>query len=115
LIGQLAVRRLETLIMLLIVALNIYLGASWGDPYFGDSFGCRPFVEMTPLLVLPMAAAIERLANGTWRWLAAGLAAFLIAINLVQFHGYMIGALPHNNTTIDRYVAFWARWVGHRR
>jgi hypothetical protein len=112
LIGQLAVRRFETLIMLLIVALNIYLGASWGDPYFGDSFGCRPFVEMTPLLVLPMAAARERLANGTWRWLAAGLAAFLIAINLVQFHGYMIGALPHNNTTIDRYVAFWARWVG---
>jgi hypothetical protein len=111
LIGQLAVRRFETLIMVLIVALNLYLGASWGDYSFGDSFGCRQIVEMTPLLVLPTAAAIERLPAGNWRWAAAGLAAFLIAVNLVQLYGYMVGALPHNNTTIDRYVAFWADWV----
>jgi hypothetical protein len=108
LIGQLAVRRFETLIMVLIVALNLYLGASWDDYSFGDSFGCRQIVEMTPLLVLPTAAAIERLLAGNWRWAAAGLAAFLIAVNLVQLYGYMVGALPHNNTTIDRYVAFWA-------
>jgi hypothetical protein len=115
LIGQLAVRRFETLIMILIVALNLYLGASWYNPSFGDSFGCRQIVEMTPLLVLPTVAMIERLSSATWRWGAAGLAVLLVAVNLVQFHGYMVGALPHDKATMDRYVAFWAGRVGLNR
>jgi hypothetical protein len=115
LIAQLAVRRLETSIMLLIVALNSYLGAAWGDPYFGDSFGCRFIVEMVPLLAPPTAAAIEWLPSVRSRWAAGGLAAILIAANLVQFHGYMVGALPHNHTTVDQYFGFWKKQVGLNR
>ncbi len=110
LIAQLAVRRFETSIMLLIVALNIYLGASWGDPGFGDLFGCRQIVEMNPLFILATAAAIDWLPTGIWRRAAGVLGAMLIAANLVQFRGYMVGALPHNNATLDRYIAFWAGW-----
>jgi hypothetical protein len=115
LISQLAVRRFETLIMILIVALNLYLGASWHDSSFGDSFGCRQIVEMTPLLVLPTAAAIDWLSTRSWRWGAAVAAALLVAVNLLQFRGYMIGALPHNNATLDRYIAFWAGCTNIRR
>ena len=112
LLCQLAVRPLETAIMITIVALNLYLGASWGDPTFGDSFGCRQIVEMVPLLVLPTAAAISWLLAGHCRWAATGIAAVLIAVNLIQFYGYMVGALPHNHTSMENYVGFWTNYVG---
>ncbi len=110
LIAQLAVRRFETAIMLLIVALNIYLGASWGDPCFGNSFGCRPIVEMNPLFILPTAAAIDWLSTRAWRRAAAVVGGLLVLVNMIQFRGYMVGALPHNKATLAQYEKFWAGW-----
>ena len=36
----------------------------------------------------------------------------LIAVNLIQFYGYMVGALPHNHTSMENYVGFWTNYVG---
>jgi hypothetical protein len=114
LVAQLRVRFFETLIMVLIVSLNIYLGASWGDPLFGASFGCRQVIEMNALLILPTAAAIERIPSGMWRWVAASLAVLLVVGNATQLQGYVVGALPHNHATIDQYITFWTNRLGYR-
>jgi hypothetical protein len=109
--SQFAMRRYETLIFLLIVAIVIYVGASWGDPTFGDSFGTRQIIETGPLFVLAFAALFERL-RGIARWAFAVLAAALIVVNCIQFNAYMTGALPHSHTTPEQYWAFWRHFVG---
>jgi hypothetical protein len=116
LVGELRRRPKEGGVVAVIVALNIYLGASWSDITFGGSFGCRQIVEMIPLLVPPTAAAIDRIASGSQhRFAVILLAACLIAVNALQFNGYVIGTLPFNNTTKDAYLAFWSDPLGLRR
>jgi hypothetical protein len=112
LIAQLPRRSFESAVLLTIVGLNIYLGASWGDPTFGDSFGCRQIIEMIPLLILPLAGVIERLPNGRAGHVAVGFAVLLAAVNLLQFRGYMKGIVPHNGTTIESYLKFWSDPLG---
>jgi hypothetical protein len=114
LVAQLRVRLFETLIMILIVGLNLYLGASWVDPLFGDSFGCRQVIEMNSLFILATAAAIERIPSGIWRWGVASFAVLLVAGNMVQLQGYAVNALPHNHATFDQYFTFWTHRLGYR-
>jgi len=111
LVRELAVRSLEAAVVLSIVAANIYIGASWTDPSFGESFGCRQIIEMIPLLALPMASTLSALRATNWRWVAGFIAALLICINLLQFYGYISGGIPRNNTTWRQYRAFWTEWL----
>jgi hypothetical protein len=99
----------ETAVTLLIVVLALYIGASWGDYTFGDSFGSRQSVELLPILQVPLCGAIAWLLPSRWKWPAAALAVVLIALNAAHFRGYRYGTLPHNNTTAVAYADFWAK------
>ncbi len=112
-VAQIPVRRLEGAVVFVILGLNLYIGASWGDPTFGDTFGCRQIVEMIPLMMMPMAALISGiLKNPGQRLVAAVVAALLITLNTVQFYGYVIGTLPHNHVTLASYAEFWRNPFG---
>jgi hypothetical protein len=111
LVGALTVRFREAALLLAIVGANIYIGASWFDPSFGDSFGCRQIIEMIPLLTLPVANTLAALQGTYWRAAAGLIGALLISINALQFHGYINGSIPHNHTTWRQYRAFWTERV----
>jgi hypothetical protein len=111
-------RPFETAVTLLIVVLALYIGASWGDYTFGDSFGSRQSVELLPILLVPFCGAIAWLLSSGWKWPAAALALVLIAVNALHYRGYYHGLLPHNNTTAVAYADFWAKtlnWPAIRR
>jgi hypothetical protein len=105
---QLPRRRFEGCVALLIVLLGLYLGASWGDYTFGDSFGSRQSVELLPALTLPFAGSIASLTSTRSRWAAAGVAMALAVLNTVQLNGYISHTLPWNNNTPTTYAKFWA-------
>lgn len=111
-VAQVPTRRFESLIVLAIVMLNLFIGASWDDYTFGDSFGCRQIVEMTPLLILPTAPAINWILASRWRHVAIAGAGALIIVNSMYLYGYLIGTLPHNNATRLTYAAFWKNPFG---
>jgi hypothetical protein len=108
LLGSVLRRPLEGAVSALIVALAIYLGASWSDYSFGHSFGSRNSIELLPLLAVPFAGAISFALNKGWRWPASAVFVLLIAINLVQYRGYIKSTIPHNNTTPGDYAKFWS-------
>jgi hypothetical protein len=114
-VAQLPVRRFETLVLMAIIALNIYVGASWGDNGFGQTFGCRQIVEMIPLMLPSVAATAGWSIKGAARRrIAAGLMAVLGIVNTIQFYGYAIGTLPHNRATLASYRAFWVNPFGRQ-
>jgi hypothetical protein len=101
-------RPLETVVSALIVEVAIYIGASWFDVTFGHSFGSRQSVELLPVLSVPFAGAIALILKSRWRWVASVVAVLLIAINLIQYRGYIDGALLGNNNTWATYTRFWS-------
>jgi len=105
-------RRLEVAVSALIVLVALYVGASRGDYTFGDSFGSRQSIELLPLLMVPLAGAIACALKSRWKWAAASLLVFLIAVNAVQFWGYTGRKLLHNNNTRITYARFWANTLG---
>jgi hypothetical protein len=63
-----------------------YIGASFSIWWFGDSFGSRPFLSMTPLFVLGFAE-LWRCTRGAWIVYAiGGVAAAWNALLMVSFH-----------------------------
>jgi hypothetical protein len=108
LVRQIPYRRFESIIALLIVLLGLYIGASWGDYTFGDSFGSRQSIELLPILLPPFAGTIAWLLSTRWKWAAATALMALIALNVVQFNGYINHTLPANNATRITYAKFWA-------
>lgn len=102
-------RRLETAIAALIVFGGLYIGASWGDYTFGDSFGSRQSIELLPILTVPFAGGIAWLASTRWRLGAAAVAILLGAVNTVQFWGYVKNVMPHNDANQASYAKFWMR------
>jgi hypothetical protein len=103
---------LEGATALLIVLSGLYIGASWGDYTFGDSFGSRQCIELLPILLVPFAGGIAWLLSTVWNWAAAAVVVALIALNAVQFYGYLHGTLPHNNADRITYAKFWATTLG---
>jgi hypothetical protein len=101
----------QSLIFLAIVALNIYLGASWQVWSFGGSFGSRQTVDVLPVLIVATASAVAVLLRNRTSWLRAACAASavcLAALNLVQMRGYITGGIPFDQTTWEIYKRFWA-------
>jgi hypothetical protein len=108
LLASLPRRPFESAVSVLVVALAIYLGSSWGDYTFGDSFGSRQSIELLPLLAVPFAGTTAIVLTSRWRWAASALVVLLVAVNLVQYRGYIISTIPHNNSTPATYARFWA-------
>ena len=112
LLASLPHRLLEAGVSALTVLAALYIGASWGDYTFGDSFGSRQSIELLPVLTVSFAEAIAVILKSRWRWAASALAALLIAVNIVQYSGYIKGTLLHNNNTRVTYARFWANTLG---
>jgi len=112
LLASLPRRPLEAAVSILITLVAFYLGASWGDYTFGDSFGSRQSIELLPILMVPFAGAVTSLLASRWRWALAAIAVVLIAVNVVHFRGYIKGTLLHNNNTRVTYARFWANTLG---
>jgi hypothetical protein len=102
-------RRAETAVALSIVLIGLYIGASWSDYTFGDSFGSRQSIELLPILTPPFAAAISWVLSKSWRWAAGVGAAGLILLNAILFNGYINHTLLRNNNTRETYLAFWMK------
>jgi hypothetical protein len=107
LLQQLPRRPFESGIALLIVLLGLYIGASWGDYTFGDSFGSRQSIELLPVLIVPFTGGIAWLLSSRWKWVAATVAFALVALNAVLLNGYINHTLPRNNADRVSYVKFW--------
>jgi hypothetical protein len=105
---QIPRRHFESIIALTTVALGLYIGSSWGDYTFGDSFGSRQSIELLPVLTAPFAGAIGWLISSRWRWVAGAAALAMIAVNAALFNGYINHTLPRNNTNRVTYAEFWA-------
>ncbi|THD73076.1 MAG: hypothetical protein E7813_03405 [Bradyrhizobium sp.] len=108
LLQQLPRRPFEGRISLLMVLLALYVGASWGDYTFGDSFGSRQSIELLPVLLVPFAGGIAWLLSSRWKWSGAITASALVVLNAVLLNGYINHTLPRNNANLARYEEFWA-------
>jgi hypothetical protein len=115
LLQQFARRRFDATAALLVVISSLYLGSSWGDYTFGDSFGSRQSVELLPVLIVPLAAAISGLLSSRWRWAAGTATVALVALNTVLYDGYINDKLPHNNANRASYADFWANTFEYDR
>jgi hypothetical protein len=112
LLASLPRRPLEAGISMLIVLVALYVGASWGDYTFGDSFGSRQSIELLPLLAVPLAGAIALVLKSGWRWASTAVVTLLIVVNVIQFWGYTERRLLHNGNTRVTYARFWGGVLG---
>lgn len=79
--------------------IHIYICSSWWCWYFGGSFGSRPFVEMMPVLSLPLALSIERIRNFLGDLWTIILCFIPIMLNLTLMYSYWRGYIPFSGTT----------------
>jgi hypothetical protein len=112
-IAQIFRRPFEGMIVAIILALNLYIGASWHDYTFGSSFGCRQIVEMLPLLIVATVGAIEG-RGYRWKAVAAAGGAALVLLNAFNLYGIAARLLPTNDTTQEIYLAFVSNVFGLR-
>jgi len=107
--------------ILAIVAVQIYLCASWRPWYFGAGFEVRPFVEMMPLLAFPLAAVATRIRGSSRlvRSISLALAAVLVVVNLTLMGGYWLATFRwmdrREPTSFMPYISSKARFSVERR
>lgn len=97
----------------LALSLLLYLCASWHQWWFGGSFGSRPFVDVTPLLALPLAAAFEAIYRRSGAWPLYVISGIAILVCTVLAHSYWLGLIPFDGTSIKTLAglpaAYWSK------
>jgi hypothetical protein len=86
-----------------LLALQVYIIASWWNWWYGGSFGHRGFVEALPLFAVPLAALYASLPNRAWRASVFFLCSAMIALNLIQMTQYWKRILPFDGVTWEIY------------
>jgi hypothetical protein len=90
---------------IVLVALDVWLVASWWDWQFGASFGHRAFVDVYPILALGLAATFSHTAHRpSLRIATAVVVTTVCALSMFQMLQYWHGVLP----------AFDLTWSGYR-
>lgn len=86
----------------LLIAVHIYVCASWWAWDFGGSYACRPVVDVLPLYMLPIAAFFSVVVKKrTLVWVLVGLLlAGLFAANIALMYSYWRGFIPFSGTTL---------------
>jgi len=82
-----------------ILLIHIYICSSWWCWYFGGSFGSRPFVEMMPVLSLPLALSIGKIRKLLGKAWTLILCFIPIILNLTLMYSYWRGYIPFSGTT----------------
>ncbi|MCC8991346.1 MAG: hypothetical protein LM514_01845, partial [Streptococcus sp.] len=83
------------------LCMHIYICSSWWFWSFGGSFGSRPFVDMMPIVALPLAVGVyhvRKLISDVDIWT---LVSILVAINLILMLGYWHNYIPFDGTTVE--------------
>jgi hypothetical protein len=90
--------------IVVILAVNTYLMASWFDWQLGASYGHRGFVDFYPLLAPGLAAAFARLSiRPAVRLVATVVVVLLCALSLFQMLQYWHGVMPMSDVTWTQY------------
>ena len=100
--------RRGALVLFVIVFISHYVNSSWHGWSFGGSFGARPAVDTLAFLVVGSGLALKKCRKSPKLFaLAVAPMSLLVAVNLIQAHGYIIHRIPYGGTTWSSYVAFW--------
>jgi hypothetical protein len=102
--------RVLALATVVVLALEVYVYASWWSWWFGNPFGSRPFVDMMPLVALPLAYGFEWLEARVWRFAPVLLLAIAIPLNLYLMVSYWYETLPSNVTSVADLTSLPAEW-----
>lgn len=91
-----------------ILAIHIYLIASWVEWQFGASYGHRGFVDVYPLFAIGLASFYARLApRPMLRRATATLVVVMCALSTFQMLQYWHGVLPMTDITWSRYKSIF--------
>ncbi len=81
-----------------------YVMSSWWDWSFSDGFGDRIFVDILPLLALPLAVFFASLRPGWLRRGAAALTGVLVLVTISLMVAYWRGALGGAGAPVGEYL-----------
>jgi hypothetical protein len=85
----------------------LWLMASWVSWQFGESYGHRAFIDIFPLLALPLAAVYSRAKTPIARNSLLIITGLGIFANLFLTYQYWILGLPTAGTTMQVYLKVW--------
>ena len=85
-----------------------YLVSAWYDWSFSDGFGQRAFIDILPLLALPMAFFFTSLRSRVLRTGAFGVAGLLTAVTCALMLGYWQWRIPGEGIDPPGYAAILA-------
>ncbi|MEO5897546.1 MAG: hypothetical protein ABIS06_17790 [Vicinamibacterales bacterium] len=95
----------------LLLAVHLYVIASWWDWQLGGSYGSRGFVDVLPLFAIGLASAFEWTVHSTLRRTMVGaIVAAGLFLSVLQMLQYWHGLIPYNDMTWDQYRASFLRW-----
>lgn len=91
-----------------VLAVDIYLIASWHVWWFGGSYGHRGFTDSFGLMAIFLAACFAwTAARPRLRPVVACLATAAVALSVVQMLQYWMGIIPTDSTTWPQYRALF--------
>lgn len=96
-----------------VLLLEVYVCSSWWSWWFGAPFGSRPFVDMMPLISIPLAYGFEWIGARIWRSAPVLVVGFCISLNLFLMLSYWNELLPWNVTSLDDLLRLPAMWENH--
>jgi hypothetical protein len=102
-------RRLKEWLVPLCVFLPIWLWtvASWHSWQFGESYGHRIFIDIFPLLALPIAALYARAKSPAARKVLIAFVGLCVFMNLFLTYRYWVITLAPAGTTLHGYLSVW--------
>ncbi len=87
-----------------IFILFIYVTASWWCWWYGGSFGSRPFVDLMPFCVLPIASLYKNISSIPWqKYLVTSFVGLCTFLNLFQIWQYVHSILPYDEMDFIKY------------
>lgn len=89
---------------IIFLCLYIYVVFSWTQWYYGGGFSARPMIDALPVVAIPLAALLEVLFNKKGGIVVATtLLVALIALNTFQSYQFVMGVLPGEGMTKEKY------------
>jgi hypothetical protein len=91
--------------VVLAVMLDAYLLCTWNPWYLGVGFGQRGFVDLAPVLALPLAALVAEVWQSRWRKVVLPLIGVLTATTCLGVLAYWQGRIPGDGATARNYLS----------
>lgn len=95
------------LALIVFTLLNIWVIISWHEWKYGATYSTRALVQSYPLLILALAAVLERIQRTKIRLPFLALSSFLIFLNVFQLNQYNQGILSGRDMNYAYYKAIF--------